>query len=216
MLLALVGCQVLDAPDVPATLQAENAQIVQEATSIARSAANDRQAVLSTAEASMTEVARIQQTNLVLLATVRASDPPDQGVIVSAGGSVPQLTPGQRWFTKTGVSQFINEADGCVISPQISFDADVSTIYATLRAFNIESGVLLSAQWEYEGNEVYRDSFVLSRGASEICIWFSIDSSDTEFLPGNWAVRLFADGFQLEAPESFVIRAPDPMMEGPN
>ncbi len=207
---AVTGCQVVGSPDIPATTQAENLEIVHEATRIAQAAQADREAVAATADAVMTEVADLQQANLVLLATVRAGDPPTQGVIVSTDGlgQVPALTPGQRWFTRTGVSQRINEADGCVVSPQITFTMDTPIIYATMRVFNIESGVQLSALWEREGMEMYRDSFVLNRGASEICLWFSIERSEVEFVPGNWTVRLFADGFQLESPLAFTILEP--------
>lgn len=205
-LLVLAGCQTFIAPDVSATLQAENEQILQEATAIAQAARNDYEAIASTADAAMTEVAGLQQSNLVLLATVRAGDPPQQKVQVSMEGQIPQLTPGQRWFTRTGVSQFINEADGCVVSPQISFPADTPLIYATMRVFNIEPGVQLSALWEREGTEVFRDSFVLSNGAAEICIWFSISQNDAPLTPGNWAVRLFANGAQLESPMAFTIQ----------
>ena len=203
---AVTGCQVVGSPDIPATTQAENLEIVHEATRIAQAAQADREAVAATADAVMTEVADLQQANLVLLATVRAGDPPTERVVASTDGQVPVLTPGQRWFTRTGVSQAINEADGCVVSPQITFSTETPIIYATMRAFNIESGVQLSALWEREGAEVYRDSFVLNRGASEICLWFSIERSEVEFLPGNWTVRLFADGFQLESPLAFTIR----------
>jgi hypothetical protein len=205
-LLALTGCQAFAAPDVSATLQAENELIIQEATAIEQAERDDYGAIAATADAVMTEVAGLQQANLVLLATVRAGDPPDQSVIVSMEGQVPQLTPGQRWFTRTGVSQFINDADGCVVSPQITFTADVPIIYATMRVFNIEPGVQLSALWEREGMEVFRDSFVLSQGAAEICIWFSITQNDAPLTPGNWAVRLFADGAALESPLAFSIQ----------
>lgn len=205
-LLLLTGCQALGAPDMPATLQAENVQIIQEATAIEQAARRDGDTLAATAAAVMTEVAQLQQANMILLATVRAGDPPQQSVIVSMEGQIPDLAPGQRWFTRTGVSQFINEADGCVVSPQISFSIDVPIIYATMRVFNIEPGVQLSAVWERESTEVFRDSFVLAQGAAEICIWFSISQNDAPLTPGNWAVRLFANGAPLESPMAFTIQ----------
>lgn len=206
VLLLLAGCQSLSPPDVPATLLADNERIVQEATAIAQAANADSEMIAATAEAAMTEAAGLKQANLVLLATVRAGDPPRQSVIVSMEGQVPQLEPGQRWFSRTGVSQFINQSDGCVVSPQISFSADTPILYATMRVFNIEPGVQLSALWEWEGNEMFRDSFVLSRGAAEICLWFSMSQDDAEFVPGNWSVRLFANGAPLESPMAFTIQ----------
>jgi hypothetical protein len=162
----------------------------------------------------MTEVAQIQQSNQVLLATVRAGDEPQIDVVVNTNAFTGPPTPGQRWFVKTGVSQAINEADGCVIAPQIAFEADTPVIYATLRAYNVEAGTRISAQWAYEGSEVHTEGFNLNRSSSEICIWFSLDQTTAEFLPGNWTVRLFADGAQLESPMPFSIREPAAMAEG--
>ncbi|MBZ0302124.1 MAG: hypothetical protein K8J31_20410, partial [Anaerolineae bacterium] len=82
----LVGCQALGAPDVAATLQADNNQIVQEATTIARAARLNREAIAATADAASTQTTEIQQVNLVLLATVRAGDPVTQGVVASTDG----------------------------------------------------------------------------------------------------------------------------------
>jgi hypothetical protein len=198
---------------VPATLQAENMQILQEATTIAQAARASEEAVMLTAQAVSTQVADVRAVNLVLLATVRAGDPVDERVVSSGESLVPQLTPGQRWFVRTGVSQFINEADGCVVSPQISFTADAPIIYATLLVYNIESGVELSALWEHEGTEAYRDGFVLNRSAAQICLWFSMEQAEVEFLPGNWTVRMCADGAPLETPISFSIRPAETMVD---
>ena len=207
------GCQILEPPDTVATLQAENNEIIQEATAIAQAGQRDDQRTRESSDSSMTEVAEIQQINQVLLATVRAGDPVDTRVVANTDIQLAQITPGQRWFVRTGVSTFINEADGCVISPQIAFSADVPIIYATVRAYNIESGVQLSVQWDYEGAEVHRESFVLQQGGSDVCLWFSIDPTIVGFQPGNWAVRMFADGFQLETPMTFSIREDEAMVE---
>lgn len=203
--MVVAGCQSFTAPDMPATLQAENQQIILEATQIAASAQADREQVAVTAAAAMTEVANLRQSNQVLLATVRAGDPPEQRVVVGSDTRAGVPEAGQRWFMKTGLSQGVNEADGCVVSPQITFPSDVAAIYATLRGFNLEPQIQFSAQWEREGIEVYRDSFVLQQGASEICLWFSITQADTDLVPGNWSVRLFANGAQLESPFTFTV-----------
>ncbi|MBZ0301509.1 MAG: hypothetical protein K8J31_17310, partial [Anaerolineae bacterium] len=89
---------------------------------------------------------------------------------------------------------------------------DTLTIYATLKIYNAQSGTQLTAQWEYESSEVYRDSISLSRSASEICVWLSMSQTDVEMRPGSWTVRLFADGTQLESPVAFTIREPDAQM----
>lgn len=213
-LLLLVGCGVLNPPDVSATLLAENQAIVQEATAIARAARVDNERVQATADFAATQVASLRQINLALLATVRAGDPPRPRVVAETDIRPVSLTPGQRWFVKTGVASKINDSDGCVRSPQISFVADTPIIYATMRAFNVEAGLELSSVWNYEGAEVHRERFTLDQNWAEVCLWFSIDPSTVDFAPGNWTVQMFANGAQLEAPMAFSLREGEEIMDG--
>ncbi|HEX2907185.1 MAG TPA: hypothetical protein VHO69_10020 [Phototrophicaceae bacterium] len=37
------------------------------------------------------------------------------------------------------------------------------------------------------------------------CIWFYIDSSDTDFTPGNWTVQLEMNGQVVGEPVAFTI-----------
>ena len=208
------GCQVLDPPDRVATLQAENSAIIAEATTIARATNIDRDRVQESSLSVMTEVAAVRASNLELLATVRAGDPPRPRVVAETNSASVTLTPGQRWFTRTGVSSQINEADGCVIAPQISFSSDIEKIYATMFGLNVEAGLQLSVSWAYEGAEVHQESFTLDRDWGEVCLWFFIDSATVDLLPGNWTVQMFADGFNLETPMAFTIQPGEANMEG--
>jgi hypothetical protein len=208
----LTGCGVFSVPDMPATLQAENIGYVVEATALADSAARTEQQIQVTAEAAGTRVAESQMVNRVLLATVRAGDAAVVRNIVANTIATPvDLEPGQRWFVKTGTSSRVRSMDGCVEDARLRFPANTERIYATVRAFNIGAGVVMSAQWEYEGTTVWQDSWVLNQGSSDICMWFDIDRYTVDFLPGSWSVRLFADGFQLEEAMSFSIAPPDEM-----
>ena len=83
-----------------------------------------------------------------------------------------------------------------------------------MRALNVEAGLQLSVAWVYEGAEVHRESFSLSRDWTEICLWFFIDTSTVDLLPGNWTVQMFADGVGLETPMAFTIRPAEANMEG--
>lgn len=207
-LAAASGCGALAGPDVPATLQAENLGFVQEATQIAQAGAADRALIAAAAAAAATQVAELQGVNAVLLATVRAGDPPQQGVsVVAQTGSRPDtVAEGQRWFVRTGTAASVNAADGCVVNPQISFPPDIERIYATVHGYNVNAGVVMSVEWLYEGTRVWQESWPLERDWADICMWFYIDSTMVEFQPGNWSARLFADGFQLEEPLTFAIQ----------
>ncbi len=215
LVLVVSGCQVLNQPDMPATLQAENMGYVVEATEIAQTITGRAAEIQLTADASATEIAQMRVVNQVLLATVRAGDPQGvQGVVANTITTPVGLEAGQRWFVKTGTSARVRSGDGCVEDPRLSFATTAEQIYATVRAFNIQAGVVMSAQWYYEGNPVWEDSWALDRNSADICMWFDITPNNVEFQPGSWSVRLFADGFQLEEAMTFSITAADTMMGG--
>ncbi len=216
LLLCVSGCQVLNQVDTPATLQAENMGYVLEATEIAQQTGAKAQQVQLTADASGTQTSDMLNVNRVLLATVRAGDPigVQQGAVASTFATpLGGLESGQRWFVKTGVSSSVRNSDGCVEGARLRFDTSVDRIYATVQAFNVESGVVMSAQWYHEGSPVWEDSWALDRSSADICIWFDITRDNIAFQPGSWSVRLFADGFQLEEAMTFSITESDEMMD---
>lgn len=210
-LVAASGCAALNAPDVPATLQAENLGFVQEATQIAQAGAADRALIAATADAAATQVAELQGINTALLATVRAGDGPQQDVraAVVADSAPADLAEGQRWFVPTGTTASVRDSDGCVVAPQVSFPADAERIYATVRGYNVNAGVVMGVEWLYEGTPVWQERWPVERDWPDICMWFYIDPATVDFQPGNWSVRLLADGFQLEQPLTFSIQGAD-------
>ncbi len=184
-----------------------------EATSIARAGSRDLQQVRATVEMQETGLAAIQRSNAELLVTVRAGDeePLRPSAILLPQGP---LTPGTRWFAKTGLSRFISPQTGCVISPQISFTNDADILYVTLRAWNVRAGLQLSVQWWHENKPVHSEAWVLPAGSAENCYWFSLTPDLAPFVTGSWRVQLYADGAALETPQSFSFREAEGMMEG--
>lgn len=208
-LLAVLGaCQVFQGPDVQATLQAEGAAYLEEATAIAQSAQSVRVAVQGTLDAGGTQAAEVNSINQQLLATARAAIPPTperqigDAVIQSIQGTI---AAGSRYFVKTGVSSRVRSSDGCAEDVRTSFPDTIGRIYANVLVFNIEAGTPMQARWFYNEQLVWEDGWSVNRSASELCIWFYIEPSYVEFTPGNWSVRLYADGFQLEDPMFFTI-----------
>lgn len=212
LVLFLCACQSLAPPNAGATLRARERQILAEASAIARAAGRDAQRARATVEMRRTEIAAMQQGNAALLVTVRAGDAPGQRV---AGVEVarPVLTPGQRWFAKTGISRFINNANGCVVSPQISFADDADILYVTLRAWNVRAGLQLSVQWWHEGEPMHGERYVLPRDDAEGCYWFSLTPDMVPFMTGSWSVQVYAGGAPLESPQSFAMREAEAMMD---
>lgn len=209
VLVLLSACQVLDPPNTAATLQAEGRGYVQTATAVQQVAQAQQTAVMATAESANTQVAQVQRINQQLLATVRAGDAPDLRISNDNAAVTPVgVEPGRRWFVKTGTTARVREADGCAEEAQIQFALDTPRIYATVRAFNIESGVQMSVAWYYESTEVLRENWTVPQSSSDLCMWFYIDPEIVEFRPGSWSVRLFADGFQLEDAMVFALVEP--------
>ena len=214
LVLALCACQSLAPPNLGATLRARERDILDEATAIARAAAADLQRAEATVVHEATGIASMQHENAALLVTVRAGDAPPARRQGTGIGQRPPLTPGSRWFEKTGVSRFINPADGCVVSPQINFANDISLLYVTVRAWNVAAGLRLSVQWWHEGDPVHNEGFTLARAWKERCFRFWLPPDMVPFAPGSWSVQLYADGAPLETPQAFTLREAAMMMDG--
>lgn len=220
MLALASGCQALQGPDVQATLLAEGAAYVAEATAIAAAALSDRALIEATVAAAGTQVAELNSVNQQLLATARAAIPPTPQRVV---GSAPQvegtilpesinsmeaMSQGglpSSGFVNTGVAASVRESDGCPDSLQAQFTPDAARIYATTRATSIRAGTVMSVEWRRDGELVFSDSWTVQRDAADFCLWYFITPDDVPFLPGQWSARLFADGAAIEPEAAFVI-----------
>ncbi|MCC6804213.1 MAG: hypothetical protein IT319_15130 [Anaerolineae bacterium] len=202
----LIGCSGT-LPDSPATQRAEISEIIAEATAIQVTREANEAQVIGTIEALHTQVAHRSAINQHLHATLRAVVPATTRVAAHGDAvATPQaITQGRRWFVKTGMASRVNESDGCSHTPESDFNTSTPRIYATLKAYNIESGTPLSASWTHQGQKVHEESFRLDRSAGEICLWFYIDPQTVAFTPGMWTVQLYADGFPLESVMAFNI-----------
>jgi hypothetical protein len=205
--LLLSACQVFSTSNPQAELQDEISGYVQEATQIAGTLrANERQ-IGATVEAASTQISAVSNANTMLLATVRSGETPVPGVQASTGLAQGggELTPGQRYFVRTGVSTRVRDSDGCVENPVVTFPEGVQRIYATVIAYNITANTPLAAEWSQDGSVVVTQSYNIPRTADEICLWFYIDPTDIPLSAGQWAVQLFAEGWPLEGPMAFTI-----------
>ncbi|MCB9454689.1 MAG: hypothetical protein H6671_01740 [Anaerolineaceae bacterium] len=205
--LLLSACQVFSTSNPQAELQVEIADYVQDATQVSGTINANEGRIRATAEAASTQIAAVDRANTRLLATVRAGETPVPAVQavsgLAQGGA--ELTPGQRYFVRTGVSMRVRDADGCVENPIVVFPEGVQRIYATIIAYNIQANTPMAAEWSYEGTVVVTQNYNVPRTADQICLWFYIDPTDAPLNTGQWAVQLYADGFRLETPMNFTI-----------
>lgn len=199
----LSACQAFTRPDTPATLRAENAGYILEATSISETAQAENvnlQATVVAADATLTLMENIHQQ---LLATARVAivpTPQIQGGDISVTGGSESLQ-----FVDVGTASSVRDSDGCANGLQSQFGTDTQSIYVTARALNIRAGTLMGVEWQYQGAIVLKEDFVVPIDDDDYCLWFNIDPATVTFSPGGWTVRLFANGNSIEPEVSFDI-----------
>lgn len=223
VLLLLSGCGVLTAPNVPATLRVESTAYILEATAIAASLTTREVQVALTALAAQTEVAQNSSINRVLMATARAVIPPtpprEVGVAPEGAGMMDEamVESGQSesapaadsslagQFVSTGVTTAKRDSDGCAVSFQTQFTADIYEIYVITRAVSLRAGTVMGAQWSYNGEVVAQNSWTAPQDETNFCIWFFINADTVPLSPGEWTVRLTADGRGIDPLVPFTI-----------
>ena len=98
--------------------------------------------------------------------------------------------------------------DGCGTGVTSIFAMGVSEIYVILPAFNITANTYnFAARWQRDGQPVgpvY--DFMPDFDADNLCIWFFVDETDFEFLPGNYTVTIDINGQAATAPIPFIIQ----------
>lgn len=216
LLLVLSACQAFRGPDVQATLQAEGAAYVAEATAIAQTAQAQATFIQATVDAAGTQIAETNSINQQLLATARVLIPPTPQRIVgnapdASGVAMPDMageSGGTTGFANTGVTASIREADGCPNGFQNQFSTSAERIYVTTQASSIRAGTVMGVEWRFEGQVVYSDDWTVSQDSTNFCLWYFVTPDDVPFQAGNWSVQLFADGGAIEPSVSFE------MMEG--
>jgi hypothetical protein len=206
MLVCLAAaCQAFTRPDTPATLRAENAGFIAEATAIAQTAQAESTLVRATASAAETAIARTENIHQQLLAVARAIIPPTP-LIAGAGITVP-LAPDTIHFADVATASGVRESDGCADTSalQTQFSLDAPDIFVTARALNIRAGTLMGVEWEYQGQVVHKEDFVVPVDDDDYCVWFNISPSLINFSPGGWTVRLYYNETPIEPEVAFTV-----------
>jgi hypothetical protein len=187
----LGGCQVLNAPNVPATLGAQNTAYAVEATSIPESLQATAVALARTAVAAQTDVADITSINRQLIATMAVVVPstavPQVAGAPNTGGTEGSTTDNS--LVDLGVTARKRDSDGCADGTQSQFAIDTPIIYATSRAASISSGAVVAVEWKYQGEVVGDGSYTVPKDETNFCIWFPLDSANIPFTAGSWSVQ---------------------------
>jgi hypothetical protein len=210
----LSGCQVLNAPNAPATLSTQNTAFAVEATSIPQSLEGTAIALVRTAVVAQTEVADITSINRQLIATVNAVVPVTR---VPQVGTTPIVDGGQTSGGATtalldiAVTSRKRDSDGCADGTQSQFAIDTPIIYATTRAPSISAGAVVAVEWKYQSEVVGSGSYTVPRDETNFCMWFPLDPVNIPFTPGSWSVQFTLNSNVVEPTIFFNIGdAPTP------
>ncbi|MCA0452773.1 MAG: hypothetical protein LCI00_02215 [Chloroflexi bacterium] len=229
MCLSVSACQVLNAPNAPATLIAENTAYAVEATNMPVSIGGTAVAVAGTAVAAQTQISDINSVNRQLQATLNAVIPPTARPQIGSEGSIAATQAsitggGVGGTTGTGavsvdqsvlasgtvlvdlaVTERKRDSDGCADGTSTQFGTDAPIIYAIARATSIGAGAVVSVDWKYQSQSMSSGSYTLPTDQSNFCIWFPLDAATIPFTAGAWSVRFLLNGQPVEPTVFFNI-----------
>jgi hypothetical protein len=208
--------------DIPATLEAEQMAFATEAADINATLQYQRAAAVVTVQAAETQASELTDLNRVLLATVRVGERPTQGRIpaimdesslerpqslmddmdIEDGTEGVTASMGDMQITQIATANSVRESDGCASSVQSQFPADVSQVYLTAVARNLQAGTAFTVEWRFEDQIQDRSDWVAPNNVDSLCIWFFTEGP---LQPGNWSARLYVNGAPIEPATSFLI-----------
>lgn len=202
MLGLLAACQSLQGEDVPATMRADLTLYATEAAAIQAQLVARRTEAAATIQAAGTQAADFFHYNNVLVATVRAVIPPTPAerlaVAVESSGGASEYQVNEMGMAteleQIGISSFLSPEDGCFETQSTVFNMNtVETLYLTARAVSMQAGTRLEADWDFNGQMMYRSSWIAQISQMDLCISLRFSSADVPFQAGNWTVTLFVN-----------------------
>lgn len=210
------ACQVLNAPNAPATLSAENTAFAAEATAIPVSISGSAVAVARTAVAAETQISEGNSINRQLIATLNAVIPPTprpqistEGLVAATAASSASagtvVAPEGAILVDLAVTERKRDSDGCADGTSTQFAINAPMIYATTRATSIRAGAVVSVEWRYQSQPVSTGSYTLPTDQNNFCIWFPLDPAVVPFTAGSWSVQFLLDGQPVEPTVFFNI-----------
>lgn len=226
--LAAGACGGLNADNPAATMQAERAGYVNEATSIAQAAEAQYTQVAGTVVAAETYTALMEGRNEQLLATLQIAVPPTQAIVNNDVPGTPGMNPtpalaegellevtsasnsgstdtssvsttlGDTQFTQVATASSVRNSDGCADQLTTTFPADAGVVYITARVLNAVRGTQMRVEWYYGGEMSYTEQYTIPSNDDDFCMWFSLVPNETVLSSGNWSVMLYANDQSVE------------------
>ncbi|MDX2137241.1 MAG: hypothetical protein SF123_04035 [Chloroflexota bacterium] len=208
--------------DMPAQVTAFASEMTQMPVTLAVQGTQ----VAATVAAAETYVADRRAVNVQIVGTLRAAMPatqqivqagdpnlsfgtvlPSDGAALGGAGAAtpPPAASGLIQFSPLQLATAVRESDACAETVVNAIDASATIMYVTTRAANMRAGTEMSAEWSYGGQVVYSWSFTVEVDDDDFCLWFGITPADAPFTPGDWSVRILANGAPIGAALNFQI-----------
>lgn len=138
------------------------------------------------------------------VATSPGADPAFTPAAQITPAATPTPDPSTPTLTNIVMSPGV-ASDDCASQPTTIFSAALtSEIYVVATANNVTPGTNLLSRWNVAGATIVHD-FTPNFAINGNCIWFYIDQTEVQFLPGTWNVTLEVNGVPVGSPVEFVI-----------
>lgn len=217
MIFMLGACESFSSDDVPATLAIEQTAYATEVVLIQATIQAAQIESAQTVQAAEVQATQISGVNRLLLATVRANQPPtvervpailDESSVESQmedsmpGENGGATTSGSMQVRDVATARSVRQADGCAVSTQSQFPANTSRVYLTARVDNLQAGTQFSVEWRYYDEIIDRSEWTANEGSDSLCIWFYTDGP---FDTGDWSATLYVNGSQIQPVATYTV-----------
>lgn len=123
---------------------------------------------------------------------IMVTPPAADGTAFETTGDMTSADPSAPALTNVVMSRSVGNND-CATGIISTFSVADEEIYVVATAMNITPGTTITARYRVGVQEIVH-SFTPDFSINNNCIWFYMDKSDGEFLPGNWNVQLEING----------------------
>ena len=137
---------------------------------------------------------------------VLAPATPGAAVTDSVSAGTPGAPSGSASLTNIVTAEQVG-SDDCAARTTTTFSTATQDIYVVATASGLTPQDKVTSRWSANGSEVISYDWSPNFNIERACIWFFIDQSEVDFVPGDWQVQLEINGSPAGEPASFGIVA---------
>ena len=137
---------------------------------------------------------------------VLAPATPGAAVTEAVSAGTPGAPTGGASLTNVVTAENVG-SDDCATRMTTTFSTATQDIYVVATASGLTPQDRVTSRWFANGSEVISYDWSPNFNIDRACIWFFIDQSEVDFVPGDWQVQLEMNGSPVGQPVSFGIVA---------